>query len=98
MSSNPFVGTWKLVSFEMQGADGQVTYLFGKDAVGYIIYTPEGYVSVNMMSRARRPLASEDGTRLTDAERKEILDSCQSYCGRYEIVSRSGQIVHKSPG
>jgi hypothetical protein len=42
--SEKFIGTWKLVSFEMRSADG-VTYPFGNDPVGYLMYNDEGYMS-----------------------------------------------------
>ena len=34
---NSIVGTWKLVSWENRTADGQVSYPFGKEAIGYIL-------------------------------------------------------------
>lgn len=37
MTQNPFVGTWRLVSCELRGSDGQVSYPLAQDAVGYII-------------------------------------------------------------
>jgi hypothetical protein len=35
--SNPFVGTWKLVSWEVKQPDGTTHYLYGRDVVGYLI-------------------------------------------------------------
>jgi hypothetical protein len=40
--SNAFVGTWKLVSWEVTQPDGTIRYLYGKDVVGYLIYTAAG--------------------------------------------------------
>ena len=34
MTANPLVGTWRLVSFEVQDADGSIEYPFGRDAEG----------------------------------------------------------------
>ncbi|MBC6422078.1 MAG: lipocalin-like domain-containing protein [Hormoscilla sp. SP5CHS1] len=47
MTENKFVGTWQLVSFELRDDDGHVTYLYGKDTIGYIMYAEEGYVCGN---------------------------------------------------
>ena len=43
-----FIGTWKLVSFELW-SDDEVVYPFGKDPVGYLMYNNEWYMSVEFM-------------------------------------------------
>ena len=40
--TNSFVGTWKLISCEVTQTDGTIRYLYGKDVVGYLIYTADG--------------------------------------------------------
>src|SRR5579862_9573838 len=47
-----FIGTWKLVS-NMKKDGSVITYPFGKDAVGYITYDANGYISVQMMQQKR---------------------------------------------
>ena len=32
--SNPFIGTWKLISWEVKQPDGTIHYPYGKDVVG----------------------------------------------------------------
>jgi hypothetical protein len=53
-ASNPFVGTWKLVSWEVRQPDGTVHYLYGKDVVGYLIYTADGYMAAEIMDPDRQ--------------------------------------------
>jgi hypothetical protein len=89
---NPFVGTWRLVSLEMRKPDGQVSYLLGHDAVGYIMYTEDGYMSVAMMSAGRPKFAAGDFTRGTVEEKVAAADTYISYSGRYEI--RDNKIIH----
>src|SRR5882672_5916133 len=48
MGKEDFVGTWHLVSSEFRRADGAVTYPIGKDAVGLLIYTAEGYMAAQL--------------------------------------------------
>ena len=43
MTSNPLIGTWRLISWENRNASGHISYPLGKDAVGYIIYNRDGY-------------------------------------------------------
>ncbi len=51
-----FWGTWELMAWYMEDADGARIYPFGEDPTGYIVYTTEGMVSVNMMQSDRPAL------------------------------------------
>jgi hypothetical protein len=53
MDKKMFIGTWKLVSWETQTADGQIIYPFGNHPIGYITYTEDGYMSANIMRSNR---------------------------------------------
>jgi hypothetical protein len=46
MESNPFVGTWRLVSFVRRDAEGKVAEPFGpgRGVSGYIIYAADGHM------------------------------------------------------
>jgi Lipocalin-like domain len=46
MAANPLVGTWRLISFDVQDEDGNITHPFGRDAVGFITYTADGHMAV----------------------------------------------------
>ena len=82
--SERFIGTWKLVSFEYRSGS-QVTYPYGKDAVGYIMYNDEGYMSVAVMTSKRRRFASVDMIGGTTEEKAAAADTYLSYCGRYKV-------------
>ena len=43
---NPLIGAWRLVSFHLRALDGQLTYPYGPNAVGYYIFSESGYMSV----------------------------------------------------
>lgn len=92
MERDLFVGTWRLLSIEMRQPDGQVSYPLGRDAVGYILYTEDGYMSVAMMSSGRPRFSGGDIRRGTTEEKVAAADTYISYCGRYEI--RDDRIVH----
>jgi len=78
------IGAWRLVSFEMRDDDGNVTYPYGPDAVGYILYSNDGHVAVEMMAAHRAPFADGDTLGGTDAERAEAATTYRSYCARWE--------------
>ena len=37
--SNPFIGTWELISREVTQPDGTIQYPYGKEVIGYLIYS-----------------------------------------------------------
>src|SRR5947209_16990156 len=55
MREADFVGTWRLISLEARSSDGTVTYPWGVDARGFIMYAADGHVSV-AISRAERAI------------------------------------------
>jgi hypothetical protein len=73
MSSNPLIGTWRLLSWENRTLDGEVSHPLGEDASGYIAYTEDGYLFVAIMGAARRPFAAGDLLSESSAERPPPL-------------------------
>jgi hypothetical protein len=93
MTSNPLIGTWRLVSWENRSAvDGQVSYPLGKDAVGYIMYNEDGYMFVAIMGPNRPKFAAEDLLSGTTQEEAQAEETYVSYCGRYELDGET--VVH----
>lgn len=92
MSTNPFVGTWRLVSGEIKTARGEVSHPFGKDPTGYLIYTEDGYVAVAIMSANRASFASADIRAGSSEEKLAAFDTYLSYCGTYEV--KDDKVVH----
>ena len=93
MAEDQIVGAWRLVSFELRNASGQVTYPFDPDARGYIMYTSEGFMSVAFMSADRPKFHSEDPQGGSPEEKALATDTYFSYCGRYEI--KGDKVIHK---
>ena len=93
MNANPLVGTWRLVSFEVRDANHRVSYPYGPDASGYIVYSHDGYMSVSIMSADRPDFEAADLLGGSAAERAGAARTYVSYCGRYEV--RDGAVVHR---
>lgn len=89
--TNPLVGAWRLVSYEAHGPGG-VLYPLGEDAAGYIMYTPDGYMSVSMMAAGRRNFVDGDMLSGTNDEKIEAAETYVSYCGRYDY--QGDRVVH----
>jgi hypothetical protein len=97
---NPFVGTWKLVSWENTDSDGAVMYPYGKNPVGYLLYTEDGFMAAEIMDPDRRqsdasfPVEPAFAQTLPDADRVAAYDTYLSYCGIYSYSKEEGTITH----
>lgn len=80
MSKTILSGVWRLVQYTtvVEGTN-ETTSLFGGKAVGYLIYTPEGFMSVHIMPTNR----SHSDSKLQ--EKIESAENYGGYVGRYEI-------------
>ncbi len=85
------VGAWRLVSFHLRSMDGELTYPFGPDAVGYIMFSESGYMSVAFMPNNRRRFASDDILGGSTEEKAAAAESYVSYVGKFEI--QDGKVV-----
>jgi hypothetical protein len=93
VASNPLVGTWRLISWEIRSVDGQkVSYPFGRGAVGYIMYNEGGYMSVAITHPNRERFAAGDLLSGSPEERAHAASTYVSYCGQYEF--RGETVVH----
>ncbi|MBM3882834.1 MAG: hypothetical protein FJ387_24445 [Verrucomicrobia bacterium] len=88
-----FVGTWKLVSFENRTAEGEVTFPFGEDATGCLIYTAAGRMSVMLSKAGRAPFGTPDPMAVEVEEKAAAFESCIAYAGTYEVGE--GRIIHR---
>jgi hypothetical protein len=90
---NPLIGTWRLVSWENRSVgDGEVSHPLGRDAVGYIMYGRDGYMSVAISRPDRARFAAGDLLGGGTGERARAAETYVSYCGRYEF--RGETVVH----
>ena len=83
--SEKFIGTCKLVSFELRSYD-QVTYPWGKDPVGLLMYNDEGYMSAAIMASKRHRFSTMDFMKVTTEEIAAAADNYDAYCGKYEVT------------
>lgn len=89
---NPLIGSWRLVAMEHRYADGRVRYPYGREAVGYILYTAEGRMSATIMGGARAPFGSEFRRGEGTGEKATAFESYLSYAGRYSF--QRDRVIH----
>ena len=93
MATNPLVGTWRLMSWENRDvADGRVDYPLGEDAMGYIMYGQDGFMSVAIARPDRPTFSAGDLLGGSAGERARAAETYVSYCGTYEF--RGETVVH----
>jgi len=92
MSADRFVGAWRLLSLEARTSAGDVSYPYGKDAAGYLLYAREGYMSVSVMQARRTNFALPEDPRTPVEEKLAAFDTYSSYSGRYEV--RGQKVIH----
>ena len=92
MEPNPLIGAWRLETYEARTGD-EVLYPLGEDAKGYIMYTPDGYMSVLMMAAGRTNFAAGDMLAGTDEEKLAAASTFIAYCGQYEFLG--DRVIHK---
>ncbi|MCX4406056.1 MULTISPECIES: lipocalin-like domain-containing protein [unclassified Streptomyces] len=88
------IGAWRLVSYETRRvSDGSVEHPFGKDALGLILYTQDGYMSAQLMARGAQPFDQADLHRAGNAELAQAARHYLAYSGPFE-VSEDGRLTH----
>jgi hypothetical protein len=95
---NKFVGTWKLVSFEEQLPDGRVTYPYGEEPAGLLIYDAAGHMSVQVMRRNRPRLSSEKIAGAGADELRQTVEGFTAFFGAYDIDEERAVVIHRVEG
>ncbi|KAA9302187.1 MULTISPECIES: lipocalin-like domain-containing protein [Aerococcus] len=88
------IGAWVLQSYQTKDEAGQVVYPLGKDATGFILYTPDGYMSAQIMAQGRPAYASGDLHKGTQEEMAQAAAGYLAYSGRYEVDEAKGELTH----
>ena len=94
--SEILVGTWKLVEYSIQdkNKNGEKFYPMGKDATGFIMYTPDGYMSAQMMASGRPAYANGHIHTGTVEEMAKAAKGYMAYSGQYVVNDKMNTLVH----
>jgi hypothetical protein len=89
------VGAWKLVSYIAKPVDGsEPFYPMGEEPLGIIMYTPDGYMSAQLMRPGRPAFASGDWFRGTDEEIREEASGYIAYSGPFHTDEEAQTLTH----
>ena len=90
------VGAWKLVEYSIKdkNKDGEKYYPLGKDASGFLLYTPDGYMSAQMMASGRPAYANGHIHTGSADEMAKAAKGYMAYSGRYEVIEKNHTLIH----
>ncbi|MET0371612.1 MAG: lipocalin-like domain-containing protein [Sphingobium sp.] len=86
MIRDRLLGAWKLEKYEAWTDEGRPFSPFGRAAQGYIVYSPDGHVSVSLSRADRTPDADRCPLyRLGDPAAGILARSYMAYAGPFEV-------------
>ncbi|MBV2132138.1 lipocalin-like domain-containing protein [Pseudomonas sp. MAP12] len=89
------IGAWKLHSYVEVPLDGsEPFYPMSRQPMGIIMYTPDGYMSAQLMTPERKPFAANDFYRGTLEEYRAEGSSYIAYSGPFKVDEETGSLTH----
>jgi hypothetical protein len=93
-----FIGAWRLIKCTETNSKGEVFYPWGEDAIGYIIYTQEAVIAVQIMRQHRKSFDGNDITQATSQEGQQLVKDYNAYFGHFEIDETTKIVTHHIEG
>jgi hypothetical protein len=90
---HPIVGAWRLRRYWIQYDTDPIAFALGEDPVGFILYTPNGYMCGTMQRRGVPAFAVADRLRARPEEKIAAFDDYVTYCGRWR--ADGARILHR---
>ncbi|TDS13052.1 lipocalin-like domain-containing protein [Sphingobacterium paludis] len=92
---NELVGTWKLLSYiEVPIAGDDSLFPMGKTPYGLLMYTTDGYMSVQISKDNRLPYKSDDKLLASPEEMTSSLQGYIAFCGKFKVDNSSAIVTY----
>ncbi|MFS8113337.1 lipocalin-like domain-containing protein [Rhizobium jaguaris] len=89
------VGGWELESYlETDIETGRSIEPYGPHAGGFILYTPDGYMSAQIQALNRRSFEKDDMFRGKPEEYVASASTYLAYSGRYRVDELGKRVIH----
>lgn len=92
------IGTWRLSEYRtVPIGNGKPYFPMGHDVDGFLIYTNDGFVSMQLMKQGAPNFADADMARGTTGELSEAMKHSLAYTGRFDIIDSvsCGDLVYE---
>ena len=83
--TNPLVGAWRLTEWSRHTDGEPVAHPLGPDAVGLLVYAPDGSMAVQMTGAHRDNIGGDDPLGGPAAARAAAYSGCLAYFGTYDV-------------
>ncbi|MCC2600592.1 lipocalin-like domain-containing protein [Sphingobacterium sp. FBM7-1] len=92
---NELIGTWKLLSYIEVPIEGDDSlFPMGKNPYGILMYSPDGFMAVQVSKEARLLYKSNDKMMATQEEMASSLQGYIAFCGRYKIDNKRAVVTY----
>jgi hypothetical protein len=88
------VGAWRLTSYAVVAEDGGRRFPLGEDAKGLLLYTPDGYMSAQIMASGRAPGGKELHFSSLD-QAALAARGYVAYSGPFRLDPSTGALSHE---
>jgi hypothetical protein len=86
LTADALVGSWQLLRWTVEYPDGRPPAApFGEDALGLIVYGPDGWMTATMCRRRRTGLSAPTAARASPESKARAFDEYLSYAGRWRV-------------
>lgn len=92
------LGSWRLISWDIRGPNGEKSYPLGSDAVGQLSYDANGRMSAQLMRRNQPAFARDDWRKATTEEKSAAWSGYFGYFGTYTIDEDAHAVTHHVEG
>ena len=92
--ASQLVGVWRLVSYTGEQEGQKDSFPFGPEPQGFLIYTPDGFVSAQLMMPGRSLFESHEWGGGTPDEYLHAGRGYIAYCGAYQVNEENQTVTH----
>ena len=92
-TTNPFVGSWKLIAADKLLPDGTRVPDYGAEPHGMVIFTADGHFMIDVFRDVRSKFVSKDREKGTFEEYKEAQLSSSCAFGTYSVDTAAGKFT-----
>lgn len=86
LNSSDLLGSWVLAEWRIDYPDGRASaWPFGQDAIGLLLYAPDGWMSATMSRRERVSLSAGSAVKADDASKARAFQEYLAYSGRWSL-------------
>ncbi len=92
-NSSPLVGSWQLIALEDHRVPNP-SFAFGRGSRGVIMYTPTGYMAVQIW-RTPQPAFAAGYDKANLQQLKAVYEAFYAYNGKYDVDMSNRIVTHR---